>query len=69
MSQIHGYLNSVPSDYGHRWTNNSDNTRAECQYCGDSYGSQRWCDNQLVVSDQDRDMDDAMSQHYGQEDR
>ena len=64
---IHGYLNSVPEDFGHKWSNNSDHSRVECQYCGDSYGSRRWGDNRLVVSEQDRDMDEAMSQYYSQE--
>ncbi len=67
MSQIHGYLKSVAEDFGDKWSNNSDHTRVECQYCGDSYGSRRWCDNQLVVSEQDRDMYEAMSQYYSQE--
>ena len=56
--------NKIISDYGHKWSNNSDHTRVECQYCGDSYNSKWWCTNRLVVSEQDRDMDEQMSKYY-----
>ncbi len=60
-------LNSVSDDFGHRWTNSYDGDNVECQYCGDSYGSKRWCTNRLVVSEQDREMDESMSLYYSQE--
>ena len=67
VSLVHGYLNSTPDDFGHRWTNSYDGDNVECQYCGDSYNSKRWCTNRLVVSEQDREMDESMSRYYSQE--
>jgi|TARA_Y100000588_G_scaffold109590_1_gene120098 hypothetical protein len=67
MSMIHGYLNSVPDDFGHRWTNSVDNETVECQYCGDSFNSKRWCTNRLVVSEQLRQEDEEMSKYFGEE--
>jgi hypothetical protein len=69
MSMVHGYLNSVPSDYGHRWTNSFDGTEVECQYCGDRYGSEKFCTNRLVVSEQLRADDEAMSAYYLEKER
>ena len=67
MSQIHGYLNSVPDDYGHKWSPDSDHERVECSRCGDSYNSKKFCTNALVVSEQLRADDEAMSAYYGEE--
>ena len=67
MSMIHGYLNSVPDDFGHLWTNSVDNETVECQYCGDSFNSKRWCTNRLVVSEQLRQEDEEMSKYFGEE--
>ena len=69
MSMVHGYLNSVPSDYGHRWTNSADNETVECQYCGDRFGSQKFCTNRLVVSEQLRADDEEMSAYYLEKER
>ena len=67
MPKKHWCLNGVPEDFGHRWTNSYDGDTVECQFCGDSYGSKRWCTNRLVVSEQDREMDESMSRDYSQE--
>ena len=67
MSMVHGYLNSIPDDLGHRWTNSVDNDSVECQYCGDRYGSQKFCTNELVISEKLRADDEAMSAYYGEE--
>ena len=57
-------MSEMLNEYGHRWTSSFDGETVECQYCGDSYNSKRWCNNQLVVSDQDVDVDDQMSKYY-----
>ena len=67
MSMVHGYLNGTPDDYGHRWTNSFDGTEVECQYCGDSFNSKRFCANRLVVSEQLRADDEEMSAYYGEQ--
>ena len=69
MSMVHGYLNGTPDDYGHRWTNSFDGTEVECQYCGDSFNSKRFCTNRLVVSEQLRADDEEMSAYYLEKER